>query len=301
MNTLPNFKMLGSQLAIVMHDAGAANLLIGWLKSTDLPKIRVSVSGPAKFLWRTAFPEIEPEDISSLLNGVTAVVSGSGWASNLEYEAIYKARKLGVPVYTVIDHWVNYRQRFLRNNLEVLPTEVWVSDSYAKKEAEKQLPEIVSRQFVNMYLKEQVKLIKYLSEKKLNFNQQFRVLYVLEPIRQLWARGDKRPGEFQALDYFVSRLPDIGLSKLCEVRLRPHPSDRTGKYNDWISNQNLNISLAPEESIAEAIAWSNIIVGCESFALIIGLEAGRKVISTLPPWAHKIRLPHKEILKLSEI
>jgi hypothetical protein len=35
--------------------------------------------------------------------------------------------------------------------------------------------------------------------------------------------------------------------------------------------------------------------------LIIGLEAGRKVVSTLPPWGHKIRLPHDGIIHLCKL
>jgi len=307
MINIPNFSRIGSPFALVLHDAGAANLVIGWLKLTSMPNIRVHVQGPAEILWRNAFPNFTTVSISDALSDATALLTGTGWASMLEYNAMKEAKKIGMPIYAVVDHWVNYRQRFLRNNVEILPNEIWVSDHYAVLEARKQLPEVVVCEFDNSYLKQQLKAINEIDPIfKKNNSQIINVLYALEPIRQKWPCNDKRPGEFQALDYFISKLNLLGLDNACEIRLRPHPSDPSGKYDSWIikakaKTKTLNIYISSDEPIFEAIAWSDMVVGCESFVLIIGLEAGRKIVSTLPPWSHQIRLPHEGILRLNEI
>ena len=302
MRQLPNFSTMGSPLAIVLHDAGAANLVIGWLKSGPMPDVRVHVDGPAELLWRKAFPRIAPVALSHALTGSVALVCGTGWASVLEHKAMLEARSLGMPVFATVDHWVNYRQRFVRNRVAILPDEVWVSDHYAVIEARKQLPEVGVREFENSYLQEQVSAVRALSSISKDDLGATKVLYALEPIRQLWTTEDVRPGEFQALDYFLSKLSVLGLDGTCEIRLRPHPSDPASKYDEWIAGAKAaHVCLAPDESIAEAVAWADIVAGCESFVLIIGIETGRKVVSTLPPWANKIRLPHEGILRLSEL
>jgi len=42
------------------------------------------------------------------------------------------------------------------------------------------------------------------------------------------------------------------------------------------------------------------VVGCESFALVVALAAGRRVCSTLPPWAPPCRLPQPGIVRLAD-
>ena len=36
-------------------------------------------------------------------------------------------------VISVIDHWINYKKRFFRNNKIFFPDELWVTDNYAYK------------------------------------------------------------------------------------------------------------------------------------------------------------------------
>jgi hypothetical protein len=85
--------------------------------------------------------------------------------------------------------------------------------------------------------------------------------------------------------------------------LRPHPSDPPGKYDLWLANQknHYNVVLAPNEPLANAVSWADWIVGCESFVLIVGLAAGKRVVSTLPPWGNQCRLPHKHLIHLSHL
>jgi len=95
----------------------------------------------------------------------------------------------------VIDHWVNYKQRFEREGSIVLPNEIWVSDPYAYEIAKNLFAGISVVELPNTYLNNLVKVIPPVSKECKN------LLYVLEPIRNNW--GKEELGEFQALDYFV--------------------------------------------------------------------------------------------------
>lgn len=295
-------EFLSSPVAVVCHDAGAANLIIGWLSQSVGLKLHAHMRGPALGLWQKAFPDCAVVSLEEALSGAGCLLSGTGWASLLEHEARVIARSRAIPVIAVIDHWVNYRERFVRNGLEILPNEVWISDDEAFAEANRCFPNLVIRQFPNEYLLEQVVQVRALDATR-NAGKSENVLYALEPIRQPWSSNDMRSGEFQALDYFLSKLNLLGLKANAKIRLRPHPSDTEGKYNEWVRSRcaKFDVELAPKESLAQAISWADWIVGCESFALVVGLSAGKKTVSTLPPWAHVCRLPQAGLIHLSRL
>ena len=289
-------------LAVVCHDAGAANLVIGWLRKSAGLRLRAHMQGPALPLWQAAFPDSLVISLDEALQGAAQLLSGTGWASLLEHEARVRARTRGIPVIAAVDHWVNYRERFVRIGVEMLPDEVWISDDEAFAEAMRCFPGLTVRQFPNEYLLAQVSQVHTLDAQRTTFNSE-HVLYALEPIRQPWSGNDIRAGEFQALDYFLSRLNSLGFSAKAQIRLRPHPSDAPGKYDTWLESRRAeyDVSLAPEESLAQAVSWADCIAGCESFVLIIGLAAGKKTVSTLPPWGNSCRLPQARLIHLSHL
>jgi len=126
------------------------------------------------------------------------------------------------------------------------------------------------------------------------------LLYLLEPIRSSWGEGVVN-GEFAALDYLFQNLDVLGLNGSPTIRLRPHPSDPTDKYDQWIKQQGgVKITLDKSSTLAESIAWSDVVVGCQTYAMVVALAAAKKVFSSIPPWAPPCILPHEGIVKISE-
>lgn len=303
MNTYPNFDELGRNFAIALHDAGATNLLIGWLKSNTEIRFKPWISGPAKQLWDRAFPHSCYSDRDSFLEGVDGLICGTGWASNLEFDAMQLALAAGLPTYAVVDHWVNYEQRFMRNGYSIRPTEIWVSDVYAESKALSTFPLTKIQRYENIYLKNQVLEIKA-AECSIPRTSKTKILYIAEPIRCQWAGFEKRSPEFQALDYFLSKLPKLHIGNDVEIRIRLHPSESIDKYIGWVKEKNSvnnQICLDQHETLAQSIAWSNLVVGCHSFAMVVALETGRRVYSSIPPWGGETFLPYKNIIQISKI
>jgi len=303
---MPNSILLDlpTPLALVCHDAGAANLVFAWMRmeaavQPDVIKNwRLLVEGPAEKLWvENGLPQVRLfQTVDKLLDGARTLVSGTGWASHLEYDSLDIARQRNIPTIAVIDHWTNYRTRFLRNETEVLPDIIWVTDDYAKKIAESEFDDIEVIKKPNLYLEELMQEIQ--TNKPGNNNN---LLYLLEPVRNTWGRGGQA-GEFSALDYFFQNLSILGFSDAPSVRLRPHPSDPPGKYDCWINAQNnLNITLDNNSTLAESVAWSGMVAGCQTYAMVVALTAGKQVFSSIPPWAPPCVLPHKGIVKISEL
>ena len=290
---MPEFRY---PLAIACHDAGAANIAMAWLDERRLSDCRAVMAGPARQLWTDRFgTQLLVESIEEGLAGTAMLLSGTGWASDFEHRARQMAAEAGVFSVAVLDHWVNYADRFVRDGVTVWPDEFWVADEYALHEAGRVFPGQTIRPHSNEYLKEMVSQIPLAAAAP-----QLELLYVLEPIRIDWGRG--RPGEFQALDYLLARLEPLEPARKLTIRLRLHPSEPLGKYDEWIAAQGRpNIRLDYSENIAQAMAGAKWVAGCESFALTMALEAGRSVICTLPPWASACRLPHRGLIHLKDI
>jgi hypothetical protein len=282
---------LSSPIAVVAHDAGAANLILAWLKAWDV-SVRAYMEGPAAKLWFTAFPGIQLcSSLQEVLEGAATLISGTGWASRLEHEARLYARAKGIRSVAVLDHWVNYVPRFVRDGAAQWPDELWVADEWALRIAQEEIPAIPVRRFENLYLQAQVAQVQPAP-------RQGNVLYVLEPVRQTWGREEA--GEFQALDFALKHIDKLSLGRVSQIFLRPHPSETSEKYSHYLE-VDPRIRIDTSVDMAQALGIADVVMGVESFALAIALAAGRPVFSSLPPWAPALRLPHAGIQQIRHL
>lgn len=291
---MPEF---ASPLAVACHDAGATNLILHWL---DLQRVHVRafVQGPALPLWRQHFGDRGlVATLDEALDGAAMLLSGTGWASDLEHRARIGARARRIRSAAVVDHWVDYAARFQRDGARLLPDEIWVADAEACALARAIFPGHDVRLYPNLYLRAQVERLAPSPEPRTHPS----VLYVLEPMHSHWGHGES--GEFQALDYFVDHAGRLGLPSPLPLRLRPHPSDPPGKYEAWLARRSAHVAAAIDTAatLAEAIDAVAWVAGCESMALVVALAAGRRVVCTLPPWAPACRLPQRGLIHLKQI
>ena len=283
---------LPSPLTVVCHDAGATNLIIPWLKQWE-GELRPVMAGPASIIWKNANPEYPAkQEIGSSINGAKVLLTGTGWASTIEHDARVIANRLGVYSIAVIDHWVNYQVRFIKKNQHQLPNEIWVSDSEAEKIVRAIFPNLPVLCYENNYMSDLLLRIESPPNKR-------QILYVLEPIIDSWGEN-KKMCEFQALDYAIEKLSLLHHKKNAQLILRPHPSESRLKYQEYIDRFSF-ISIDKSKDLAEAISNADFVIGVETSALVVALNAGRPTLSTLPPWAHTIRLPHTGILQIRDM
>jgi hypothetical protein len=286
-------------VVLAAHDAGAANHLIAWRKAHPDLALRACMRGPALALWQQAFPGIDGAlDPESALAGAATLVSGTGWATSFEHDARLLARRHGVRVVALIDHWTNYKARFERAGVTALPDEIWVTDDDALVQAAALFPGVSLVQLPNLYLAHLLREVAACAQAEPA--QGNNLLYVLEPIRDAWGQDDGVEGEFRALDFFVEQLPQLGLGDGLAIRLRPHPSDPAGKYDAWIrSMDHLDIALDSARPLAASLAWAGAVVGCQTYAMVLALAAGKRVFSSVPPGVPACVLPQAGIVRLA--
>lgn len=292
--------------------------MAAWLAPLH-PQLRPFLAGPSIPLFRAQLG-VFTESFTTLeetLAGAQVLISGTGWESDVEHQARRLARQRGIPSVAVLDHWVNYRERFQRNGEEQLPDTLWVADAEAHALASAVFPTVPVVQLPNHWLESLCSSVQDIRSSNEGIPQPrrpaCRLLYLLEPIRVAWSQSSKNAfeaGEFQGLRYWLQQLPrliDEGLvvpfSELEALVLRPHPSEPIEKYDSFIAEASRYwpIKLDSSPGLAESLAWADAVFGCETQALVAAMACNIPAFSTLPPWAPSCRLPQKSLHHLNRL
>jgi len=302
----------GSNILIVCHDAGGAEVISSWVRRNHGSQYRFVLDGPAVAVFENKLKGLEFGGQANLVQFIEKsdmVLTGTGWASNLEKMAIRLAKDHGIKVVSFLDHWCNYRERFELNGEQILPDELWVGDVYAMELAKKIFCDTPIRLIENPYLMDIRDEIGLFSEKPGGKSDCIHILYICEPVSPHALRKSGRKDgfgytEFEAMDLFVSHLHGLGESMgQIEVRIRLHPSEPPDKYVCYAgkaSNQ-LEITISQGHALVEDCAWSDWVVGMNSMALVVALETGKNVFCCIPGQSKPRSLPHDGIQNFLEV
>ncbi len=285
-------------IAVVSHDAGGAEILSSWL-CHSAEQFCLVLDGPAINIFKRKLGCCTIIPLSHAIRQSDWILCGTSWQSNLERTAIMQAKAEGKKVIAFLDHWVNYAERFQENGVSLYPDEIWVGDIDAERIAQKFFSDLPIVLQSNPYLQDLQFEVDALTSKE-SCASDASVLYVCEPIREhaLLQYGNERYWgytEEDALNYFMNNINALGCS-VNSIKVRPHPSESRNKY-DWIKAQHpsLVIEIGGDKTLLEEIAESGVVVGCESMAMVVGLIAIKRVISSIPPGGKSCSLPQSAI------
>ena len=294
-------RLTNKPLVIVAHDAGAANHILAWIEAgrLDVSNAEFLLDGPA----RKIFSKIckHPQESLRKKRYERVLIAGSGWSSDLEHEALKFAHKNNIYSISVVDHWVNYRERFTRGNETVLPSEIWVTDEFARDIAVTEFPTIKIALQSNDYAEMFVRHVSSLTPSQNNKKSSKNVLYILERVRGEWSLV-KGSGEEECFKFFVESLEKTGLDLHLDITLRPHPSEALDKYDVWGRNthkKGIDIKINNTDSLIKQVAQSDLVIGIESYALYLAMLSGKPVFSCLPNYAGVCRVPGANIHRIS--
>lgn len=291
---------------LVAHDAGGAQLLSHWQNHVN-PKALHVLEGPARRIFRDNRCRLNEVSLESGLASADWVLTGSSWGSNIENQAIRLSRAVGKTCVTFLDHWADFSARFLFQGQLVLPDEIWVGDSYAYRLARAQFPATRIVQTGNPYV---TSLRNFFRKAEIDIDessaQQDVALWVGENIDG--AAKAQRPGtrirgytEIEAVNYFLCHLDlvDAGIKLL---RVRPHPSDGMRTYAKLRNTRGVKIELADNSiSLEQQMLDVKVVASSDSFGLVVGVVAGKRTISAIPPGGSPRSVPLSEIEDLQTI
>jgi hypothetical protein len=169
----------------------------------------------------------------------------------------------------------------------------------AEKLARRTFPATSIRSVPNPYFADLTKELSCLRKRSYSPDGAINVLYICEPVREhamLAFGNDLYWGytEEEALRYFLGNVSVFG-RPLNSIVIRTHPSEPLDKY-EWVKTEfDLPIVTGKKKALLEEIAECDVVVGCESMAMVVGLLAGKGVISCIPSNGKACSLPFSEI------
>jgi hypothetical protein len=294
------------RIAVVAHDAGGAEVLSSYVRRNKL-NYDLVVEGPAAAVFERKQIHAPRLALKNAIDRCDALLCGTSWQSDLEWTAIAAARAAGKPSTAFIDHWGHYRERFIRQGIECLPDEIWVGDSLAETLARTCFPALKISQVPNPYfedIRDQISAMQSAAAPDVEASG-LRVLFVCEPLSEHGLRefGNERHWgytEFDALRYFFANMHVLG-QNITRVVIRPHPSEPEGKYSEIVREFGEMARIGGGEALLAEVVACDVVVGCESMAMVVGLLAGRRVISCIPPGGKTCELPQPEIESMQRL
>lgn len=301
---------MAKETLIVCHDAGAAEVVSAWVRRKPRQLFAYVVEGPARKIFERKLGSdlqfIDLEAAKTRRARISKVITGTSWSTDLEKRALKWAKSEGLPTATYLDHWVNYRVRFETDNGLILPDEIFVYDQLGKQIAERELGHKNVQIVENPYWEDVSNEIRVLEShfRKTRQPETINLLFVTQPISDAAKKMKGDPNgygysEFSALEAFLEWLQPQ-LAKIGEFRLRLHPAEASGKYDEFFAKKapSLNVKSSPNDDLLKDIAWSDWVVGCDTMAMLIGVKAKKRVLSCIPKGGVPLGMPLPEIERL---
>ncbi len=305
---------------LAAHDAGGARVLSAYAaRRLAGRRLAFVLAGPAVDIFAERLGPLRvarPDVVDSLDPAMDRVLTATSWLADLERDAIRRARRRGVHCTAFLDHWMNFRERFLPpaawNSIGAdwtahLPDTVVATDRYAYELAlALGFPDARLRLETNPHF-EDIREAFAARPPRDRTGTPRRVLWISEPVSELDILDPSlRPGfsEFTAVADLVQTVAALPDDAGTAVRIRLHPKEHAGKYDVLLAGSGrIALSVAPD--LLDDLAWADAVVGMESTALVVALVAGIPVFSYFPASARRqCSLPHQEIGRvdtLSEI
>lgn len=307
------------KILTVSNDAGGAEMIAAYIKRFQKKyNFSIIISGPAEKVFLTKKVKVPRLDFVSgtdpkiILKKVKPdlVLTSTSWQTSTEKDFVVAAKVLQIKTAVYLDHWINYRERFgypARDWKNNLPDEIWVGDSEALVMAKGfGFPKV--KLVRNEYFVELKEKIKKLKPRPKN-SEQKTILFISEPISIGAQKKFGNPRywgftEHDVLKDLCNLLVEIQSEQKTQWHLviRKHPSDAPDSYDQIIKKfgPKINIVYSIIPDLVSEIAVSNIILGMDSVALVIGLLAKKKVISYIPSRKKRCSLPFKALIKVKK-
>jgi len=299
--------MIRDSAILVSHDAGGAELLSLWARE-NLKNAVAILDGPALSVFKKNIQNVKVLPFSDAMSLPYPVITGTSWQSDLEITAIKYALANNKYCCTVLDHWVNYQERFVLHDEIFAPNELWCFDEYALKLCQTNFPKIPRKLYANPYfsaIKSELDSLQNISKPR--SDKKLKLLYLSESVdsHSLSRHGKTRQlcgyNEKDAFAFLYSCLPNL-FSSIHSMTVRPHPSQTTSDLS-WMNSYEYQhkFSISNESSLCEQILSHDIVIGLESMAMVVAIIANKPVFSAIPPNSKRCSIPYSQITHLSDL
>lgn len=294
---MENFKnyLRKKKVLVVCNNSGGANFIKSFIKFEKI-KCKYYLTGPAVKIFR------KKNFCKSLIKSIKesdVVITGTDWPlkltgklinlqfKSINYSNIYKKKSI-----TFIDHWWNYKIRFIKNNKLILPSEIWSFDKDSALKAKKEFKNLVKIRQVKNY---------YFSDLKINqknnlVKNNHSIIYVSSNFNGTNKLFDNDTDKKIFLD-FIKKKEKINSIKKFYIDILTHPSESIKKYMFFEDNKIYKCKIIKRGNlkIQTILGKYRYIVGSESMALVVGKILGLKVFNNVKGLKITKTIPKKYI------
>ena len=274
--------LIKNKILIVCHDTGGANIIKNFIDYYSI-KAKYYLKGPALNI----FKERTQRNLIKNIKKSDLVITGTGWQTDLEYKAIKYAKKFNKICITFIDHWANYKKRFVRNKRLVLPNIIFVFDS-------------ISQLNIKKIFKNKVKVIKVKNFYFYDFIKKAKKFKVFSKnILYLSSNYDavlkNNNIDLMLLKNFLQKIVKLKKYNSFNIDIKPHPTESPKKYYQFKKNNNKIKNIIKIKKLEDVILKYKIVAGTETTGLVLAKLCKLEAINNIYKVGLKKSLPSKYI------
>ena len=259
-------KLNYKKVLAVAHDAGGAEILSSFIRQKKL-ECTFILSGPAIKIFNRKLKNIlNLKNINNIKknNKVDIILTGTSSHAKCEFDVIEYSKRKNIYCVSFLDHWVNYRKRFIRKKKYILPNEIIAGDKLSYKIAKNEFKNKVQISYYRNSYFDEVKIKNY--KKK---NDKKSIIFLssnMDSVKNFIAK-DK--------EIFLNSINSISefliKKKINKIIIRKHPSENIKKYQNikFDNIKNFKVIFDNEEDICETLKQSQYVIGYDSMGLVI--------------------------------
>ena len=287
------------EIAVVIHDAGAAQVLVSLIKANfdyanwhiftplNSPAHKITDSNGLK-LQTSTVKEISPD----------LIFYGTSWQNDFHLDFLNYAKKHTIKTVAFLDNWENYRKRF--NN--IFPDFICVNDNLAYETAKYE-------GLTSLIKMKDYATINILNKRK-NIKEQNTLLILSEPTARVAKNSydDANYWGYTETSWMQDILDNFELFECSSLTIRLHPSDNPLMYenimqsykhinytieqkSELIDNLLLNYTIEQKSELIDNLLSSKIILGNNTVALYYAYLLNKLSISYIPSKNRTCNLP----------
>jgi len=268
-------RLIKKKVLIVSHDAGAANQIYYYIKTRPPQKYFFFLKGPAKKIFN------KKNSYNSLITAIKrsdCIITGTGWQSNLEYNAIQHSSKYKKKTISFVDEGLNLKIRFLRNRKLFLPDVLIAKDAYTFKRLKSFIP------ITKKIIQTQDFFLKYVRQRKIKPKSN-KIIYFSSNYNGIAEKLNKNKNkinyDISLLKIFLEKIKKINKFKNCKIYLRLHPSENITKYKNSKLFRSFKIKISKEKNIINCLKKFHFAFGCGTYALVISKYFGLETFNNV--------------------
>ncbi len=293
-------------ICFISHDRGGSEYLYEYIKRYRIKKKIFCLKGPAYKFFKTKIKNLKNFSFNSLKkHKIKKIITSTSFINFYHIEGIKLAKKEKIQSYSILDDWNDYKKRFTFKKKLFLPDYIIVYNKYAYNLAKSDFPNHKIILLEDLFLKNILKKINIgKRKKKLSKNKNTKILYLSDPIELNTPSKSKMKlyNEKNVISYMCKNIYKIAKNYTIRVRMHPKCIKDKLKIKKYFRMNNFKISFSNNKNLISDILEHDIILGCETQALIPAYYSKKRVFSVIPNYVKKEnKLKHLKIKELRNI